>query len=199
MYAVNEPLDDHVVRPIAQAYVDYVPAARCARACRNFFGNIDDLFSGDQRPAAGQAGQGGQRLRPRDRSTRWRLRRPDRHRLGRRASRRATRTSARRSATGASRRGRTCSFRCGARRRCATAPAARSASGTARSATFPTCRCATSSTASARSTCARRRWTPTSLIDQAALDRYTFVRRAYLQRRAYLVYDGNPPPEKDEE
>ena len=30
------------------------------------------------------------------------------------------------------------------------------------------------------------------------LDRYTFVRRAYLQRREYLVYDGKPPPEKDE-
>ena len=36
------------------------------------------------------------------------------------------------------------------------------------------------------------------LVDQAALDRYTFVRRAYLQRREYLVYDGKPPPEKDE-
>jgi len=36
------------------------------------------------------------------------------------------------------------------------------------------------------------------LVDQAALDRYTFVRRAYLQRREYLVHDGKPPPEKDE-
>jgi phospholipid-binding lipoprotein MlaA len=39
----------------------------------------------------------------------------------------------------------------------------------------------------------------TSLIDQAALDPYTFVRRAYLQRRQYEVYDGKPPPEKEEE
>jgi phospholipid-binding lipoprotein MlaA len=38
----------------------------------------------------------------------------------------------------------------------------------------------------------------TSLIDEAALDPYTFVRRAYLQRREYMVYDGNPPPEKDD-
>ena len=38
----------------------------------------------------------------------------------------------------------------------------------------------------------------TSLIDEAALDPYTFVRRAYLQRREYLVHDGNPPPEKDD-
>ncbi|MFO1302845.1 MAG: VacJ family lipoprotein [Burkholderiales bacterium] len=36
------------------------------------------------------------------------------------------------------------------------------------------------------------------LVDQAALDRYTFVRRAYLQRREYLVHDGKPPPEKDD-
>jgi phospholipid-binding lipoprotein MlaA len=33
-----------------------------------------------------------------------------------------------------------------------------------------------------------------SLLDQAALDRYTFVRESYLQRRRNLVYDGDPPP-----
>jgi phospholipid-binding lipoprotein MlaA len=38
----------------------------------------------------------------------------------------------------------------------------------------------------------------TSMIDEAALDPYTFVRRAYLQRRQYMVYDGSPPPEKDD-
>jgi len=38
-----------------------------------------------------------------------------------------------------------------------------------------------------------------SLIDQASLDRYTFIRRAYLQRRQYLLYDGKVPPEKEEE
>ena len=38
----------------------------------------------------------------------------------------------------------------------------------------------------------------TSLIEQASLDQYTFIRRAYLQRREYDVYDGKPPPEKDE-
>lgn len=36
-----------------------------------------------------------------------------------------------------------------------------------------------------------------SILDQAALDRYTFIRRAYLQRREYLVHDGAPPPPKD--
>jgi phospholipid-binding lipoprotein MlaA len=39
----------------------------------------------------------------------------------------------------------------------------------------------------------------TSLIEQASIDPYTFVRRAYLQRREYMVYDGKPPPEKDDE
>jgi phospholipid-binding lipoprotein MlaA len=38
-----------------------------------------------------------------------------------------------------------------------------------------------------------------SLVDQASLDRYTFIRRAYLQRRQYLVYDGQPPPRKDDD
>jgi phospholipid-binding lipoprotein MlaA len=34
----------------------------------------------------------------------------------------------------------------------------------------------------------------TSLLEQAALDRYAFVRDAYFQRRRNLIYDGNPPP-----
>ena len=38
-----------------------------------------------------------------------------------------------------------------------------------------------------------------SVIDQAALDRYTFIRRAYLQRRQYLLYEGKVPPEKEEQ
>jgi phospholipid-binding lipoprotein MlaA len=39
-----------------------------------------------------------------------------------------------------------------------------------------------------------------TLVSQAAIDPYTFIRRAYLQRREYLVYDGKPPPPpKDEE
>jgi MlaA lipoprotein len=31
------------------------------------------------------------------------------------------------------------------------------------------------------------------LVDEVALDRYTFVRDAYLQRRLNQVYDGDPP------
>jgi len=37
-----------------------------------------------------------------------------------------------------------------------------------------------------------------AIVDTAALDRYLFIRNAYLQRRRYLVYDGKPPPEPEE-
>lgn len=35
----------------------------------------------------------------------------------------------------------------------------------------------------------------TRLRDEAAIDPYTFTREAYLQRRAFLIYDGHPPAE----
>jgi phospholipid-binding lipoprotein MlaA len=38
----------------------------------------------------------------------------------------------------------------------------------------------------------------TSVLEQAALDKYAFARDAWLQRRRNLVYDGNPPRERDE-
>ncbi|MCS7100501.1 MAG: VacJ family lipoprotein [Burkholderiaceae bacterium] len=37
------------------------------------------------------------------------------------------------------------------------------------------------------------------LLEGAALDRYQFVRDAYLQRRRNLIYDGNPPREREPE
>jgi phospholipid-binding lipoprotein MlaA len=37
------------------------------------------------------------------------------------------------------------------------------------------------------------------LIEGAALDRYSFIRDGYLQRRRNLVYDGNPPPLKEDD
>jgi len=37
------------------------------------------------------------------------------------------------------------------------------------------------------------------LLDEAALDKYTFLRDAWLQRRRNMVYDGNPPRVKEEE
>jgi len=36
------------------------------------------------------------------------------------------------------------------------------------------------------------------LISEASLDKYRFVRDGFLQRRRYLVYDGDPPPLPDE-
>jgi phospholipid-binding lipoprotein MlaA len=36
--------------------------------------------------------------------------------------------------------------------------------------------------------------TATKLLEEAAIDPYTFVRDAYMQRRLYNIYDGNPPP-----
>jgi phospholipid-binding lipoprotein MlaA len=37
------------------------------------------------------------------------------------------------------------------------------------------------------------------VLDQAALDKYTFIRDAWLQRRRNMVYDGNPPRVKEDE
>lgn len=37
-----------------------------------------------------------------------------------------------------------------------------------------------------------------NILGEAALDPYTFLRDAYLQRRQQLVYDGKPPKDKDE-
>jgi phospholipid-binding lipoprotein MlaA len=35
------------------------------------------------------------------------------------------------------------------------------------------------------------------LLEEAALDRYVFLRDAYLQRRRNLIYDGRPPREPE--
>jgi len=37
------------------------------------------------------------------------------------------------------------------------------------------------------------------VLDEAALDPYTFLRDAYIQQRRSLIYDGNPPREKYED
>lgn len=39
----------------------------------------------------------------------------------------------------------------------------------------------------------------TGMLNDIALDKYVFVRDAYLQRRRSLVYDGDPPEEKEPE
>lgn len=45
LFDVHEVVDGNVVRPIAQAYVDYVPELLRV-GVSNFYNNIDDLFSG---------------------------------------------------------------------------------------------------------------------------------------------------------
>jgi phospholipid-binding lipoprotein MlaA len=37
------------------------------------------------------------------------------------------------------------------------------------------------------------------VLDTAALDKYRFLRNAYLKARRYQLYDGKPPPEPEEE
>jgi phospholipid-binding lipoprotein MlaA len=37
-----------------------------------------------------------------------------------------------------------------------------------------------------------------SVLNQVALDRYSFVRDSYLARRRSLVFDGNPPPDPED-
>jgi len=39
----------------------------------------------------------------------------------------------------------------------------------------------------------------TNVIDEISLDKYTFIRDAYLQRRRSLVFDGNVPEEPDQQ
>ncbi|GAA0844170.1 MAG: ABC transporter [Cupriavidus sp.] len=38
-----------------------------------------------------------------------------------------------------------------------------------------------------------------NLIEAAALDKYAFLRDSYLQRRQYLIHDGNPPSQDDDD
>jgi phospholipid-binding lipoprotein MlaA len=46
----------------------------------------------------------------------------------------------------------------------------------------------------------RAKWLKgTSILEEVALDRYTFVRDALFQRRRNTIYDGNPPEEDAEE
>ena len=47
MYAIHEPIDDNIVRPMAQAWVDYVPSP-VRHAVRTFFGNIEDAWNSPQ-------------------------------------------------------------------------------------------------------------------------------------------------------
>jgi phospholipid-binding lipoprotein MlaA len=38
-----------------------------------------------------------------------------------------------------------------------------------------------------------------SVLDTAALDKYRFLRNAYLKNRQYQIYDGKPPADEDDD
>jgi ABC-type transporter lipoprotein component MlaA len=37
------------------------------------------------------------------------------------------------------------------------------------------------------------------VLDAAALDKYLYLRNAYLRARRYKLYDGKPPPDDDDQ
>ena len=197
MYAINEPLDKHFFKPVAEAYVDYVPSP-VRTAIRNYFNNIEDLFSGINGLLQGKLDKAG-------------------HDFGR-----VTINSGFGLAglidiasdagipRGEEDFGQTFGYWGIPQGPYLFVPlfgptTVRDGSGYVLRAWWsPTLEIndvgvrnvifglgAIDARAEALGT--------TSLIDQASLDPYTFVRRAYLQSRQYQVYDGKPPPEKDEE
>lgn len=58
MYEVHQAVDGAVIKPIAQAYVAYVPEP-IRTGVSNFFGNIDDLFTGINNVLEGNGNQAG--------------------------------------------------------------------------------------------------------------------------------------------
>ncbi|HSQ80760.1 MAG TPA: VacJ family lipoprotein [Casimicrobiaceae bacterium] len=60
-YKVHEVVDGHFVKPIAQVYVDYTPKV-VQKAVSNFFGNIDDAISAINDFLQGKPDKGGNDL-----------------------------------------------------------------------------------------------------------------------------------------
>jgi phospholipid-binding lipoprotein MlaA len=196
MYAINKPIDDHVMRPIAQAYVDYVP--RLVRlGVSNVFGNIDDLFSGINGLLQGKLEKAGNDFGRVLLNTPWGL------------GGLIDIASDVGIPKGNEDFGQTFGYwgipqgpylfiplwgpttvrdGTGSLIRIWYGPVGFIPNVALRNIIYGIG--AVDLRANALGT--------TSMIDEAALDPYTFVRRAYLQRREYMVYDGNPPPEKDE-
>lgn len=58
MYEVHTAVDDAVIKPVAQAYVAYTPEL-IRTGVSNFFGNIDDLFTGINNVLEGNGNQAG--------------------------------------------------------------------------------------------------------------------------------------------
>ncbi len=193
MYAIHEPLDENVVKPIAQAYLDYTPRP-VRTAVHNFFGNIEDFFSGFNGLLQGKLDKAG-------------------HDFGRVMVNSGFGllglidiASDADIPRGGEDFGQTfghwgvaqgpylfipllgpSSFRdgTGLAIRIAASPILYIPAWEVR--TVLEILGPVDLRASLIGT--------TALVEQAALDRYTFIRRSYLQRRQYEVYDGQPPPE----
>lgn len=196
MYAIHEPLDENVVKPIAQAYLDYTPRP-VRTAVHNFFGNIEDFFSGVNGLLQGKLDKAG-------------------HDFGRvmvnsgfgvlglidiasdadipRGGEDFGQTFGHWGITqgpylfipllGPS------SFRDG------TGLAMRIAASPVNY--VPAWEVRTALEILGPVDLRASLLGTTSFVEQAALDRYTFIRRSYLQRRQYEVYDGQPPEAKDD-
>ena len=58
MYEVHQVVDGNFVKPVAEAYVKFVPEP-IRTGVSNFFGNIDDLFTGINNVLEGNGQQAG--------------------------------------------------------------------------------------------------------------------------------------------
>lgn len=197
MYAINEPIDRNLIKPIAQAYVDYVPSI-IRTGISNYFNNIDDLFSAVNGLLQGKLDKAGNDMgRVMINTIPGILGLIDvASDLG--------------IPRGNEDFGQTFGFWGIPQGPYLFVPLV--GPTTVRDGTGFVLRVLWSPTTEIRDVALRnviyglggvdlraQALGATSLIDEASLDPYTFVRRAYLQRREYLVYDGSPPPPKDDE
>lgn len=197
MYAVNEPIDKHVMVPIAQAWVDYVPSF-IRTGVSNYMNNIDDLFSGVNGMLQGKLDKAGNDFGRVMINTGFGL-------LGL-----IDIASDAGIPRGGEDFGQTFGYWGFPQGPYLFIPLM--GPTTVRDGTGLLMRIAWSPTTEIPIVPLRnviyglgaidlraQALGATSLISEASLDPYTFVRRAYLQRREYLVHDGKPPPEKEEE
>ena len=197
MYAINEPLDKHIAKPIAQAWVDYVPTF-VQKAVSNYVNNIDDLFSGVNGLLQGKLDKAGNDFGRVLINTGFGL------------AGLIDIASDAGIPRGGEDFGQTFGIWGIPQGPYLFIPLW--GPTTVRDGTGTILRFVWSPTTEIPDVALRnviyglgaidlraQALGATSLLEQASLDPYTFVRRAYLQRRQFEVYDGNPPPEKDED
>ncbi len=197
MYAINQPLDQYFAKPVAQFYVDHVPGPVRA-AVSNFGNNIDDLFSGINGLLQGKLDKAGNDFGRVMLNTGFGL-------LGL-----IDIASDAGIPRGGEDFGQTFAYWGLPQGPYVFLPLLgpttfRDGSGAVlRAFASPTTAIADSAVQTALAGLGAvdgraRALGATSLVDQAALDPYTFVRRAYLQRREFEIYDGTLPPAMVEE